>query len=513
MKFYLIMIITILFLFPFLSFAAIETNKPVTLGFVGDIMLDRGVETSVNKNFDGNFNKLFENLSFLKDYDILFGNLEGPISDKGERSGSKFSFQMQPLVASALADAGFDIVSIANNHIGDYSTIALIDTLVNLQKARVAYTGAGLIQSDVVMPKIIEKNGLKIGFLAFSDVGPNWLEAKENSPGTLIVRDNFEKIIKAAASRVNVLIVSIHFGNEYKPHNKRQEFLARGAIDSGAKIIIGHHPHIIQATEKYKDGFIAYSLGNFIFDQHFSDETMQGLLLSLKISRNIFSQRVEVFGIDKKIIKLNKNFQPEEIFDYKELSCPSGNSNRDLTLFNISQQIGIGNYVPKDLIPTENKTCLRRQVAQNFKALKKAAYAQKLNIIVTSGFRDYNHQKTVFNNLKNENIAGVALAVAPPEHSEHQLGTTIDILTPDLSAATKDLFANTKEYDWLINNAYKFGFILSYPADKENITGYKFEPWHWRYVGLNLAKIAKEKNLSAQELLADLNIQNSLNNK
>jgi poly-gamma-glutamate synthesis protein (capsule biosynthesis protein) len=163
-------------------------------------------------------------------------------------------------------------------------------------------------------PTIIEKYGMKIGFLGFSDVGPNWMKATEEKAGLLLASNpRFDEIIKNASKQVDYLIVSFHFGAEYKTvHNARQEFLAHQAVDDGAKIVIGHHPHVAEDTEVYNNSFIAYSLGNFIFDQAFSTNTMQGMLLNIKLSRD------GSMTVQKNITKLNSVFQPYQIIKGKE---------------------------------------------------------------------------------------------------------------------------------------------------------------------------------------------------
>ena len=159
---------------------------------------------------------------------------------------------------------------------------------------------------------------MRIGFLGFSDVGPNHLAAGEEKAGLLLANNpRFEEIIKNASSQVNYLIVSFHFGDEYKPiHNDRQELLAHLAIDNGAKIVVGHHPHVAQDTEVYSPescaqiscvGYIMYSLGNFIFDQKFSTPTMQGLLVQIRLDKQ------GGMSVTKNITKQNKFFQIERI--------------------------------------------------------------------------------------------------------------------------------------------------------------------------------------------------------
>ena len=138
--------------------------------------------------------------------------------------------------------------------------------------------------------------------------------ADKEKAGILLANDpNFDEIIKNASEQVDYLVVSFHFGEEYQTkHNERQKYLAHKAVDNGAKIIIGHHPHVIQDTEIYKNSFIIYSLGNFIFDQTFSAETMEGMLLNIKLWRD------RNMTVRKDILKLNKTFQPDKIIKGKE---------------------------------------------------------------------------------------------------------------------------------------------------------------------------------------------------
>lgn len=283
--------------------------------FVGDMMLTRGVESSVNKNFGGKFSELFKNVPELKEADILFGNLEGPISENGNNVGSKYSFRLKPAVLPVLKETGFDVLSFANNHIGDWNVRAFNDTLANLKEYNILFTGAGENKDIAETPTIIEKNGIRFGFIGFSDVGPNWMKATNEKSGILLAKDpNYSSIIKKAKEICDFLIVSIHFGEEYKPeHNIRQEKLAHLAIDSGADIIIGHHPHVEQDIEIYQGKTIIYSLGNFIFDQYFSEETMRGMVYMLTFENKELREAKKMISI------LNKKYQLEGIFEEEEI--------------------------------------------------------------------------------------------------------------------------------------------------------------------------------------------------
>lgn len=290
----------------------ISTEDPkdeITMRFVGDIMLDRGVKFSVNKNLGGDFDRLFELLGdSYKNVDILFGNLEGPLSDKGVDKRNLYSFRMEPKTLESLKKAGFDIFSFANNHVGDWGKEAFDDTRWRLDVANIAYTGAGDTYTQAKEPEILEVKGMRIGFLGFSDVGPNWLKATQDQSGILLAQDeNFEKIITDAVGKVDFLVVSFHWGNEYSPETEAQIAQAHKSIDLGAKLVVGHHPHVAQSVESYKGGLIAYSLGNFIFDQSFSKETMEGLTLEVIVDpENKFIKKYNTYTTTQ-----NKFFQPE----------------------------------------------------------------------------------------------------------------------------------------------------------------------------------------------------------
>lgn len=496
-------------------YPANEEEVETTLYFVGDIMLDRGVKSSVEKNFDGNYDKLFENLSSLKKADILFGNLEGPISDIGNNVGSKYSFRMKPDVLKSLEKAGFDIFSFSNNHVGDWNMAAFKDTLFRLEASNIKKTGAGLNRQEATTPTIIEKNGIKFGFLGFSDVGPDWMESKENNPGILLANDpNFEEIIKKAKENSDVLIVSFHFGEEYKTkHNQRQENLAHLAVDSGANLIIGHHPHVIQDIEYYKNTPIVYSLGNFIFDQHFSKETMRGLLFQVTFKEK------EIKEVKKKIIILNKKYQPVGIYNESDISdieeiiyslCPKPDKEYENMMFiNLSQNTSLPDpsYIPRNLVElghlaTRENICLIQEAKKSLAEMVAKAKEDGLNIKATSAYRSFSYQENLLDNAIKNGNKNASIAIAKAGHSEHQLGTAVDLSGSSIGyASTLTKFGGTPEHLWLKENAHKYGFVESYPEGKESITGYMYEPWHYRYLGVDVATKIKESSLTIAEFL------------
>lgn len=280
-------------------------SQPITLTFVGDVMMDRGVRRSIERNFASDYGALFANTAYLADADIAFANLEGPVAVSGRNVGSKYSFHMDPATLAPLRSSGIDIVSFANNHVGDWTIEAFSETLENLTAHNILYAGAGANKAAVTTPTIIAVRGMRIGFLAATDVGPNWLKATESNPGILLASDpDLSTIIANAKEQVDVLVVSYHWGDEYAPANARQVSLAHAAIDAGADIVVGHHPHVMERVETYNDKLIFYSLGNFIFDQSFSVHTMRGMVAHVSIDpiTKGLTSRIEVSPLSRQFI-------------------------------------------------------------------------------------------------------------------------------------------------------------------------------------------------------------------
>ena len=286
---------------------------PIRLAFVGDIMLDRGVKYFVNKDFGGDYGELFIKVkSQLQSYDLLFANLEGPVSDKGIDGGSLYSFRFEPRVIPILKESGFDIFSLANNHIFNWGKEAFTDTLNLLSDANIIYIGGGFNGPEAYQGKVVNVKGVKIAFLAFSEFKDGaTITSTSTRPGIAFVsEENVLESISQVKKQVDLVVVSYHFGDEYETEsNDYQRKYAELAIDSGADLIIGSHPHVVQNIESYRSVWIAYSLGNFIFDQGFSDGTMQGGLLEVEINPN--TKTIEKVNL-KKVI-LNKSFQIENI--------------------------------------------------------------------------------------------------------------------------------------------------------------------------------------------------------
>jgi len=287
-----------------------EPEKPITLLFTGDIMLDRGVKYMVEKYGNNDFSFPFAKIADeIKNADLAMANLESQISDKGSKVGSIYSFRAPVKAMQGLVFSGIDIVSLANNHALDYGSLALKDSLERLIDAGISPIGAGN-EYQAFSPTIKTVNNTRIAFFAYTDQMPVSSQAKGENFGIAVInKDNLTKIktdIELAKQLANIVVVSLHWGTEYaKEPGLGQTDLAQNMIDAGADLVIGHHPHVVQKYEKYKDGYIFYSLGNFIFDQGFSGETLEG-----EMAKVIIKDKKITDAFPLKII-LNEFFQPE----------------------------------------------------------------------------------------------------------------------------------------------------------------------------------------------------------
>jgi len=250
--------------------------RQLTLIAVGDIMLDRSVGKKINSK--GCAYIIQEVAPKLREADITFGNLECPLSTVGPHSPREdLVFRAHPKTVKVLTLGGFDIVSLANNHTLNAGRAGLLQTLQHLEEAGIAYIGAAEEKSEGSRPTFIEANGLNIGFLAYTDL--NFAHGSYSKVDKDL--SNIESQIGAVKNKCDLLIVSYHWGVEYHRHpTERQQQVAHASIDAGADVILGHHPHVLEGLEVYKDQPILYSMGNFIFDKR-SGERMESGLFTL----------------------------------------------------------------------------------------------------------------------------------------------------------------------------------------------------------------------------------------
>lgn len=285
-------------------------QEAVELTAAGDIMLSRHVGTKIREAQDNSlpFRKLHPLLSSA---DIAFANLESPFFDKGSPVTQGMVFKAESETIEGLKLAGIDLVSLANNHFGNQRREGMLYTFDHLKNNNISYFGAGGNLTEAHNPAIIEKKGSKFAFLSYNEISPENYKATDNLAGIAWISDKEEDLrkmesdIREAKEKSNFVVVSFHWGNEYqaKPIS-RQTKIAQRAIEAGADIILSQHPHVVQAVDFINNKFVAYSLGNFVFDQMWSEETREGLVAK------VYFGRKKILDIDLIPIKIDNFNQP-----------------------------------------------------------------------------------------------------------------------------------------------------------------------------------------------------------
>ncbi len=262
---------------------ATPDTRPVTVAITGDVMLGRSVNTrmlAADDRFPFNYTA-----DYLSSFDLTVGNLECVVSTLGTPEPKEFVFEADPRGFDRLALAGFDVVSVANNHSGDYGKDAFTDMLAHLPQHGITPVGGGANLQAAHTPVIRTIRGTRLGILAYCEIGPENFVATATTPGHAWLDANLMAAdIRAARPSVDFLLVFTHWGIEYQlQETDHQVALARLAIDAGADFVVGAHPHVRQPSEIYNGKPIVYSLGNFVFDLMPGPEESQGSVLSLTL--------------------------------------------------------------------------------------------------------------------------------------------------------------------------------------------------------------------------------------
>lgn len=274
----------------------LKDKKPnITINFLGDIILGRTVamrEASKGVNYP-----FLKTASVTANALLTVANLETPLSDKYPPVyKNTMDFIAPTKSVKGLVYAGIDLVALANNHSTNYGDGAFKDTLKTLSDNNIAYVGGGNNIDEARALRIIEINGVSFGFLNYNSIRGS-INATDDNAGVAFVRlqpsytadnegdiDRMLQDIYYARSKCDVLVIIMHWGVEYKDVTPTQMRLAHAFIDNGVDIVIGTHPHIAQPVELYKGKVIAYSLGNFVFDQMWADDTREGYMLQVYLS-------------------------------------------------------------------------------------------------------------------------------------------------------------------------------------------------------------------------------------
>ena len=272
--------------------AAVAPGRVTTAIAFGDIMTSRTVDKKIRAS--GDFLSPFRDVgATLAAADLAFGNFEGTISHDAHPQPGGTRFVSRPGVLAGFRYAGIDFLSLANNHAGDYGAGTLVETLNYLRGAGIAVAGAGADLAGATTPAVVTRNGVRFAFVSFNAITGTPPAATDRTGAVRIDMAPWfpfsaqslavvEAEVRRARTMADVVIVYPHWGTEYTSHpNADQIRVAHALIDAGADMLIATHPHWVQGAEIYKGHLIAYSLGNFVFDQTWSTETQEGASLSL----------------------------------------------------------------------------------------------------------------------------------------------------------------------------------------------------------------------------------------
>jgi len=247
------------------------------IAVVGDTMLDASAAQVMKR--EGYDYAFAGSAPLYADSEIVLANLEGPLTSRGDKADKKYTFRSPAAVATALKAAGINAVTLANNHSLDYGEPGLSDTIKALKASGIGYFGAGENRHAAREALIMKVGGVRIGMLGYSLTFPEEFWAGESRAGTAFGhRQWIIDDVTALKKRVDLVLVSFHWGQEGKTKLRSyQPLLAHAAIDAGADVVIGHHPHIAQGIERYRGRAIIYSLGNYVFGSY-SNRVQYGLV-------------------------------------------------------------------------------------------------------------------------------------------------------------------------------------------------------------------------------------------
>lgn len=313
----MIQVVRKIFFLIFLLFPLLSTAQ-VKFCAVGDILLDRGVRRTIEKT-DAIYP--FRNVEeIINKYHLAFGNLECPICPKeqGFAMNKRFSFRADSIFVDGLKFAGFNILSIANNHTVDYGNNGFLKTIEILKQNNIHSIGGGKNQQEAFNPVIIEENGQKFAFFANLQFLLEGLIFMQDVPYPAFGQiDRLCDSIEKYNSLVDFVIVSFHWGIEncLIPTNL-QINAAHNVVDAGADIVLGHHPHVLQPIEIYNNGLILYSLGNFVFDNS-NEIQKQSIIFSCNFKNGLISetQLIPIKIVDNCPQKAN-NQESKKIFEH-----------------------------------------------------------------------------------------------------------------------------------------------------------------------------------------------------
>ncbi len=261
-----------------------DTAGALSLVVAGDLMLTRGVGDPAAA--------LAPMTPVLRRGDLTVGNLESTLSTNGEPTQGSDSFGATRELIRPLRRAGFDALSLANNHAGDFGDTALRETVAALRDSPVVPFGAGADVAAAARPAVLERAGVRFGFVGFNAIGET-PRAGSRTPGALSVRmpprtgplvradlERVLRVVRRTARQADVVVVLPHWGTQYthtpEPIQRR---VGKALVSAGADLVVGGHPHWVQGIDAVGGVPVLHSLGNFVFDMDFMEQTMEGVVL------------------------------------------------------------------------------------------------------------------------------------------------------------------------------------------------------------------------------------------
>jgi hypothetical protein len=217
----------------------------------------------------------------LRHADLTFGNLECAVSTRGEPFPKEYNFRATPAALAGLRrNSGIDVLNLANNHVGDYGPTATLDTIRGVERLGMKAVGAGADLDRALAPQVVERLGLKVAFVGFSEIAPIEFAAAPGHPGTAWARpDQIASAVHAARRKADIVVATFHWGIEKQTlESAGQRALADVAVRAGAQVVIGAHPHTLQPVRRQGAALVAYSLGNFVFGAQSPETTTTGIL-------------------------------------------------------------------------------------------------------------------------------------------------------------------------------------------------------------------------------------------
>lgn len=281
----------------------VHTGNRWTLLAAGDVMLSRYVRAVLER--EGIGYPYTDITGIARQADIAFANLENPVGRGTPMPFSGLVFRAEPEWLQGLKEAGFDVLSIANNHQSDNGREGIGQTIAYLRDAGFAFAGAGSTEQEARTPAMLEAGGQTVAFLAYGDsrFRQQVHFALPDAPGIALADPAVmkEDVERARREGANVVVVSLHAGEEYRnTPDRMQRALLEAAADAGADVVLGHHPHVIQPLELREESWIIGSLGNLVFDQMWSEAVRRGMMLQFRFEgesvREIEAIPVQIHG-------------------------------------------------------------------------------------------------------------------------------------------------------------------------------------------------------------------------